>query len=338
MDNTIEKRIQSLNDRLSYTRDIFAGKHEDSIRLLDEKLTEFTNRVRNGEVEDPHTEIVSLEDLFVFVEKRLEKLITPMDRVRIVRHPQRICLRDILENVYDNFTEVGGQDEHSLDPSMLIARAVITRRRGKKMHTQSVMVIGQEKGHGAEFRNGGSVKPWGNAKALQYMRVAETEGIPIHCYIFTPGSYPIEDYPGAAQQIARNIYTMAGLRVPVISIISEGGSGGALAIGVCDQLNMLQYSTYSVISPEGCASILWKTAEKAPEAAEAMGITAERLKGLGIVDKVIDEPLGGAHRDPASMAESIRGELLAQLKMLQGLEMGELLERRYDRLMSYGAP
>mgnify|MGYP000097644630 FL=1 len=177
MDNTIEKRIQSLNDRLSYTRDIFAGKHEDSIRLLDEKLTEFTNRVRNGEVEDPHTEIVSLEDLFVFVEKRLEKLITPMDRVRIVRHPQRICLRDILENVYDNFTEVGGQDEHSLDPSMLIARAVITRRRGKKMHTQSVMVIGQEKGHGAEFRNGGSVKPWGNAKALQYMRVAETEGI-----------------------------------------------------------------------------------------------------------------------------------------------------------------
>ena len=118
MDNTIEKRIQSLNDRLSYTRDIFAGKHEDSIRLLDEKLTEFTTRVRNGEVEDPHTEIVSLEDLFVFVEKRLEKLITPMDRVRIVRHPQRICLRDILENVYDNFTEVGGQDEHSLDPSM----------------------------------------------------------------------------------------------------------------------------------------------------------------------------------------------------------------------------
>ena len=116
MDNTIEKRIQSLNDRLSYTRDIFAGKHEDSIRLLDEKLTEFTTRVRNGEVEDPHTEIVSLEDLFVFVEKRLEKLITPMDRVRIVRHPQRICLRDILENVYDNFTEVGGQDEHSLDP------------------------------------------------------------------------------------------------------------------------------------------------------------------------------------------------------------------------------
>ena len=128
MDNTIEKRIQSLNDRLSYTRDIFAGKHEDSIRLLDEKLTEFTNRVRNGEVEDPHTEIVSLEDLFVFVEKRLEKLITPMDRVRIVRHPQRICLRDILENVYDNYTEIGGQGEHTNDPAMVIARAYITRR------------------------------------------------------------------------------------------------------------------------------------------------------------------------------------------------------------------
>ena len=208
MDNNIEKRIQSLRDRLAYMVDIFAGKHKDNAELLEEKLTAFTARVRGGSVEDPYAELATVEDLFNYVERRLEGSITPMDKVRIVRHPQRICLRDILENVYDNFTEVGGQDEHSLDPSMLIARAVITRRRGKKVYTQSVMVIGQEKGHGAEFRNGGSVKPWGNAKAQQYMRVAETEGIPIHTYIFTPGSFPIEDYPGAAQQIARNIYCM----------------------------------------------------------------------------------------------------------------------------------
>ena len=179
MDNNIEKRIQGLTDRLTYARDIFAGKHEEDIRLLEEKLAVFVGRAQRGELADPYNDVVALEELFGFVEKRLENAVTPMDKVRIVRHPQRICLRDILENVYDNFTEVGGQDEHSLDPSMLIARAVITRRRGKKTYTQSVMVIGQEKGHGAEFRNGGSVKPWGNAKALHYMNVAETEGIPV---------------------------------------------------------------------------------------------------------------------------------------------------------------
>ena len=198
MDNNIEKRIQSLRDRLTYMQDIFAGKHKDNADLLEERLSAFAERARSGSLNDPYAELATVEDLFAYVERRLESGVMPMDRVRIVRHPQRICLRDILENVYDNFTEVGGQDEHSLDPSMLIARAVITRRRGKKTYTQSVMVIGQEKGHGAEFRNGGSVKPWGNAKALQYMRVAETEGIPIHAYIFTPGSFPIEDYPGAA--------------------------------------------------------------------------------------------------------------------------------------------
>ena len=255
MDNNIEKRIQSLRDRLTYMQDIFAGKHKDNADLLEERLTAFAERARSGSLNDPYAELATVEDLFSYVERRLESSVTPMDRVRIVRHPQRICLRDILENVYDNFTEVGGQDEHSLDPSMLIARAVITRRRGKKIYTQSVMVIGQEKGHGAEFRNGGSVKPWGNAKALQYMRVAETEGIPIHAYIFTPGSFPIEDYPGAAQQIARNIYGMAGLRVPVVAVISEGGSGGAEAIGLADKRLMLSHGYYSVISPEGAAAI-----------------------------------------------------------------------------------
>ncbi len=317
MDNNIEKRIQSLRDRLTYLVDIFAGKHKDNAVLLEEKLTAFTARVRSGNVEDPYAELATVEDLFNYVERRLEGSITPMDKVRIVRHSQRICLRDILENVYDNFTEVGGQDEHSLDPSMLIARAVITRRRGKKVYTQSVMVIGQEKGHGAEFRNGGSVKPWGNAKAQQYMRVAETEGIPVHTYIFTPGSYPIEDYPGAAQQIARNIYSMAGLRVPVIAVISEGGSGGAEAIGLADKRLMLSHGYYSVISPEGAAAIEGRikagqraTTELIESCANNLKMTAQDNLKFGYIDRVVQEPPLGARPWHFDFFRNLRQEVL----------------------------
>lgn len=317
MDNNIEKRIQSLRDRLSYLQDIFAGKHVDSAKLLEERLTVFVERARAAQLDDPFTELISLEDLFSYVERRLEDGITPMDRVRIVRHPQRICLRDILENVYDNFTEVGGQDEHSLDPGMLIARAVITRHNGKKSYTQSVMVIGQEKGHGAEFRNGGSVKPWGNAKALQYMRVAETEGIPIHTYIFTPGSYPIEDYPGAAQQIARNIYGMAGLRVPIVAVISEGGSGGAEAIGLADKRLMLSHGYYSVISPEGAAAIEGRikqgeraTLELIEHCAENLHITAQDNLAFGYIDRVVQEPPLGARPWHFEFFRHLRQEII----------------------------
>lgn len=317
MDNNIEKRIQNLHDRLSYLVDIFAGKHKDNTDLLGEKLAAFTERARAGALEDPYADLATVEDLFGYVERRLEASITPMDRVRIVRHPQRICLRDILENVYDNFTEVGGQDEHSLDPSMLIARAVITRRRGKKVYTQSVMVIGQEKGHGAEFRNGGSVKPWGNAKAQQYMRVAETEGIPIHTYIFTPGSYPIEDNPGAAQQIARNIYSMAGLRVPIIAVISEGGSGGAEAIGLADKRLMFSHGYYSVISPEGAAAIEGRlkagqraTPELIESCARNLRITAQDNLRFGYVDRVVQEPPLGARPWHFDFFRSLRQEVL----------------------------
>ena len=317
MDNNIEKRIQSLRDRLNYLVEIFAGKHKDNADLLEEKLTAFTARVRSGTVEDPYAELATVEDLFNYVERRLEGSITPMDKVRIVRHSQRICLRDILENVYDNFTEVGGQDEHSLDPSMLIARAVITRRRGKKVYTQSVMVIGQEKGHGAEFRNGGSVKPWGNAKAQQYMRVAETEGIPVHTYIFTPGSFPIEDYPGAAQQIARNIYCMAGLRVPVIAVISEGGSGGAEAIGLADKRLMLSHGYYSVISPECAAAIEGRikagqraTPELIESCAQNLKMTAQDNLKFGYIDRVVQEPPLGARPWHFDFFRSLRQEVL----------------------------
>ncbi|MDR3362155.1 MAG: acetyl-CoA carboxylase carboxyl transferase subunit alpha/beta [Desulfovibrio sp.] len=317
MDNNIEKRLQGLRDRLTYLLDIFPGKHKDSATLLEEKLSAYTAHANSGEPDNLYRELANLEDLFAYVESRLEDEVTPMDRVRIVRHPQHICLRDILENVYDNFTEVGGQDEHSLDPSMLIARAVVTRRRGKKIYTQSVMVIGQEKGHGAEFRNGGSVKPWGNAKALQYMSVAETEGIPIHCYIFTPGSYPIEDYPGAAQQIARNIYHMAGLRVPVVAVISEGGSGGAEAINLADKRLMLSHGYYSVISPEGAAAIEGNlkagrraTPELIESCAQNLKITAADNLKFGYVDRIVPEPPLGARPWHYDFCRSLRQEIL----------------------------
>ena len=182
-------------------------------------------------------------------------------------------------------------------------------------------------------------RPEGYRKACRLMEMAERFKMPILTFIDTPGAYPGIDAEerGQSEAIAWNLRVMARLKTPIIStVIGEGGSGGALAIGVCDNLNMLEYSTYAVISPEGCASILWKTAEKAPEAAEAMGITAERLKGLGIVDKVIAEPLGGAHRDPGAAAESIRQTLVAQLEDLCKLDTDALLARRYERLMSYG--
>lgn len=317
MDNLFLKRIQSLTDRLSYMQDIFAGKHADSVSLLQQKLDEFTEKATSDSLVNPYEELVALEDLFKYVEARLDASITPLDKVRIVRHPQRICLRDILENMYDNFTEVGGQDEHSIDPSMVIARAVITRRRGKKRYTQSVMVIGQEKGHGAEIRNGGSVKPWGNAKARQFMRVAETEGIPVHTYIFTPGSFPIEDYPGAAQQIARNIYCMAGLRVPVVAVISEGGSGGAEAIGLADKRLMLSNGYYSVISPEGAAAIEGHcrggerpSQELVEKCAYNLKLTAEDNLRFGYIDKIIQEPPLGARSYHFDFFRQLRQEIL----------------------------
>ena len=262
-----------------------------------------------------------------------------MDKVRIVRHPQRICLRDILENVYDNFTEIGGQEEHSIDPSMLIARATITRRRGKKTYNQLIMVIGQEKGHGEEFRNGGSVKPWGNSKALQYMKVAETEGIPIHTYVFTPGSFPIEDTPGAAQQIAKNLYEMAGLTVPMVAVFSEGGSGGAEAISLADRRLMLSHGYYSVISPEGAAAIEGRlkpgqraTPELIERCATQLHITAEDNLQFGYIDRVIQEPSLGARPYHYDFFRTLRQEIIRAtdetvLSVRSGMFRGALLRR-----------
>jgi len=235
--------------------------------------------------------------------------------VRIVRHPQRISLKDILENVYDNYSEIGGQDEWSIDPGIIIARATIARRMGKKTVHQPVMVIGQEKGHGQEFRNGGSIKPWGNANALYYMRVAEVENIPIHTYVFTPGAYPVEDYPGAAQQIAKNLYIMAGLKVPVVSVFSEGGSGGAEAIALADKRLMLSHGYYSVISPEGAAAIEGGLKDKASQAliercADRLKITAEDNLRLGFIDRVIQEPALGARPEHYEFFRTLRREII----------------------------
>ncbi len=312
-----EKLVQHLSERLTYIRDIFGEQHNENINLLLSKMEDYQQREPHLTVRERRAAVMSLDDLFGFVEKKLESELTPMDKVRIVRHPQRICLRDILENVYDNYTEIGSMDEHSIDPAVVIARAYITRRQGKKTINQSVMVIGHEKGHGEEFRNGGSAKPWGNAKALHYMRVAETENIPIHTYVFTPGAYPIEDTPGAAQQIATNLYSMSSLRVPIISVISEGGSGGAEAIALADKRLMLSHGYYSVISPEGAAAIeghLREGQRAAPELVEScvrqMKITAQDNLRMGYVDRVVDEPMLGARAHHYDFFRTLRQEML----------------------------
>ncbi|MDR3641375.1 MAG: acetyl-CoA carboxylase carboxyl transferase subunit alpha/beta [Humidesulfovibrio sp.] len=311
----IDKRTQQLAARLAYISDIFGPRENASVALLKHRLGEFLASASGYGMRELHLQVDRLEELFSLLEGKLEGELSPMDRVRIVRHPQRICLKDILENVYDNYAEIGGQDEWSIDPGMIIARATIARRMGKRTVQQPVMIIGQEKGHGQEFRNGGSIKPWGNANALYYMRVAEAENIPIHTYVFTPGAFPVEDYPGAAQQIAKNLYVMAGLKVPIVAVFSEGGSGGAEAIALADKRLMLSHGYYSVISPEGAAAIEGGLKEKAsPElierCAERLCITAGDNLRLGFIDRVIKEPALGARPDNYEFFRQLRREIV----------------------------
>ncbi|MCY1279925.1 Acetyl-coenzyme A carboxylase carboxyl transferase subunit alpha [compost metagenome] len=253
---------------------------------------------------------------------------------QLARHPRRPYTLDYINLLFTEFEELHGDRHFSDDPAIVGGVA--------RFDDQPVMVIGHQKGREVREkvrRNFGMPRPEGYRKACRLMEMAERFKMPILTFIDTPGAYPGIDAEerGQSEAIAWNLRVMARLKTPIIStVIGEGGSGGALAIGVCDNLNMLQYSTYAVISPEGCASILWRTNEKAPEAAEAMGITAERLKDLGIVDTVIDEPLGSAHRAPEAMAANIRDALKSQLASLKALSTDELLARRYDRLMSYG--
>ena len=279
-------------------------------------------------------EIGRLREKSTALTEKIYSNLSAWDIVRVARHPLRPYSLDYIPEIFTEFDELHGDRQFGDDKAII---GGVARLDGKP-----VMVIGQEKGRAVKdkvYRNFGMPKPEGYRKAMRLMEMAERFKMPIMTFIDTPGAYPGIDAEerGQSEAIAWNLRVMARLKTPIIAtVIGEGGSGGALAIGVCDTLNMLQYSTYSVISPEGCASILWKTAEKAPEAAEAMGITADRLKGLGIVDNVIPEPMGGAHNDPLLMAESIKGELVKQLAVLKKLDAGQLLEHRYERLMSYG--
>jgi len=313
----IDKKLNELLERVNYAREILGNKQRPELDAFAQEIGKFPAKY-NHEAEDKRIRAVeALGKRLEAVEAAIDGQLTAMDKVRIVRHPQRICLKDILENVYDNYTEVGGMDEHSIDPGMVIARAYITRRKGKKIINQPVMVVGQEKGHGQEFRNGGSIKPWGNSKALKYMKVAAREQIPIHAYVNTPGSYPIEDYPGAAQQIAENIYEMAGIPVPIIAIFSEGGSGGAEAIGMADKRLMLSHGYYSVISPEGAAAIEGriKSTERAPtelieSCAIAQQITAQDNLKNGYIDEIIQGPPLGARADHFDFYKQVRDQVV----------------------------
>ncbi|MFZ2288232.1 MAG: acetyl-CoA carboxylase carboxyl transferase subunit alpha [Halopseudomonas yangmingensis] len=253
---------------------------------------------------------------------------------QMARHPQRPYTLDYIQHIFTDFEELHG-DRHFADDAAIVGGIA-------RLDDRPVMVIGHQKGRDVKEkvrRNFGMPKPEGYRKACRLMQMAERFRMPIITFIDTPGAYPGIDAEerGQSEAIAWNLQVMARLKTPIIStVIGEGGSGGALAIGVCDRLMMLQYSTYSVISPEGCASILWKKADKAPDAAEAMGMAAPRLKELGLVDQLVPEPLGGAHRHPRDTAARIKSALLEQLAELDSYDVDGLLEQRYERLMSFG--
>ena len=253
---------------------------------------------------------------------------------QLARHPARPYTLDYLERICEEFHELAGDRAYSDDPAIV---GGIARVEGR-----SVVVIGHQKGRDTKSkirRNFGMPRPEGYRKAMRLMEMAQRFKLPIFTFIDTPGAYPGvgAEERGQSEAIARNLLVMAGLRVPILcTVIGEGGSGGALAIGVGDRTLMLQYATYSVISPEGCASILWKTADRARDAAEALGITSPRLQELGLVDIIVPEPLGGAHRDPSAMADALKTVLLEELEQLDRMDVDTLMAQRYERLRSYG--
>ena len=262
--------------------------------------------------------------------------LTPWQVVQVARHPHRPYTLDYIQRIFTDWEEMHG-DRHFGDDSAIVGG--VARLDGKP-----VMVIGQEKGRGVTdkvMRNFGMPKAEGYRKALRLMETAERFNMPVLTLIDTPGAYPGIDSEerNISEAIAKNLAVMSRLKTPIIStVIGEGSSGGALGIGVGDRLNMLQYSTYFVISPEGCANIIWKTSEKAPDAAEAMGVTSSDLEKLGIVDTTIPEPMGGAHRDIETMSATLKQHLIKQVDELQSEDVESLLEKRYQRLMGYGNP
>lgn len=284
---------------------------------------------------DISSEIERLQSKSQSLTKRVYSKLTAWQVSQVARHPQRPYTRDYIEHLFTDFEELHGDRNFSDDPAIIGGLA--------RFHGQTVMVIGHQKGRDTNekvYRNFGMPKPEGYRKALRLMRLAEKFSVPLITFIDTPGAYPGIDAEerGQSEAIGKNLYVLAELKIPIICIIiGEGGSGGALAVAVGDRVHMLQYAIYSVISPEGCASILWKSAEKAPEAAEVMGITAERLKAINLIDSVINEPLGGGHRDYPSIMQSVRAILQESLSELQDYSTEALLEKRLKRLMEYGS-
>ena len=306
---------------------------EQPIAELQTKIDEL-RFVHEDSAVDIADEIARLTKKSQQLTKDIYAKLTAWQIAQVARHPQRPYTLDYVNALCTDFDEMHGDRAFADDPAIVGGLA--------RFNGQAVMVIGHQKGRDTNdkiFRNFGMPRPEGYRKALRLMRLAEKFGVPLLTFIDTPGAYPGigAEERGQSEAIGKNLYAMAGLRVPVVvSVIGEGGSGGALAIAVGDTTLMMQYSTYSVISPEGCAAILWKSAENAGEAAESLAITATRLKTLGLIDKVITEPLGGAHRDPAEAAKSLKKQIQESLRSLQDLSADALLERRQERWVNYG--
>jgi len=307
---------------------------EQPIADLQSKIDEL-QRASQGPGVNIELEVGGLQNKLEQRTAEIFSRLSPWQISQLARHPQRPYTLDYIELIFDEFHELAGDRAFADDAAIVGGLA--------RLDGRACMVIGQQKGRDTKSkikRNFGMPRPEGYRKALRLMQMAERLHIPLFTFIDTPGAYPGigAEERGQSEAIARNLLEMAELKIPVVcTVIGEGGSGGALAIGVGDATFILQYSTYSVISPEGCASILWKSASKAEEAAQALGLTAERLLEHKLVDKIIAEPLGGAHRDPAAMAETLKKALLDELAQLEALDMPSLLDRRYKRLRSYGA-
>jgi acetyl-CoA carboxylase carboxyl transferase subunit alpha len=306
---------------------------EQAISDLEAKIEEL-RFVQDDSAVDISEEIARLQKKSNALTKELYAKLTPWQMAQVARHPQRPFTLDYLGMLFTDFEELHGDRAYADDLSIVGGLA--------RFNGQSVMVIGQQKGRDTKekiLRNFGMPRPEGYRKAMRLMRLAEKFAIPVLTFVDTPGAYPGigAEERGQSEAIGRSLYVMAELKVPVIcTVIGEGGSGGALALAVGDIVMMLQYAIYSVISPEGCASILWKSADKAPEAAETLGITAGRLKTLGLIDKIINEPLGGAHRDHAAMAQHLKKALQDALRSLANKGVDELIQARFARLMAYG--
>jgi acetyl-CoA carboxylase carboxyl transferase subunit alpha len=306
---------------------------EQPIAELQQKIDEL-RYVHEDSAVDISDEITRLTKKSQQLTKDIYSKLTAWQIAQVARHPQRPYTRDYVNGMFAEFRELHGDRTYADDPAIIGGLA--------RFNGQPCVVIGQQKGRDTKekiYRNFGMPRPEGYRKALRLMKLAEKFGLPLFTFVDTPGAYPGigAEERGQSEAIGRNLYEMAGLRVPIITtVIGEGGSGGALAIAVADITLMLQYSTYSVISPEGCASILWKSAEYASTAAETLGITATRLKQLGLIDKVINEPPGGAHRDHAAMTVTLKKALTEALRQLQEQTIDALLEAREDKILAYG--